>query len=133
MKAVSVDEGTTLKRWMPKAHGRATVIRKRSSHINLVLDEIKPQKRAPVKKKKEKEKEKISATSLSEAVKIEHNLKKVKNDTGKKSGNTEIDEKEEVFDTRMMGKKRHNQHRDAKDKKQAGGIKKKSYSKQKEG
>ncbi len=32
-----VDAGTTLHRWMPRAMGRATPIRKRSSHITLVL------------------------------------------------------------------------------------------------
>ncbi len=34
---VYVDGGPVLKRWMPKAHGRATPIRERTSHINLVL------------------------------------------------------------------------------------------------
>lgn len=38
---IMVDEGQTIKRWMPRAHGRATPIRKRTSHINLVLAEIK--------------------------------------------------------------------------------------------
>lgn len=41
VKAVTVDEGVTLKRWMPKAHGRATKIRKRGCHINLILGEVK--------------------------------------------------------------------------------------------
>lgn len=41
VKSLTVDEGTTLKRWMPKAHGRATKIRKRGCHINLTLGEIK--------------------------------------------------------------------------------------------
>jgi large subunit ribosomal protein L22 len=32
-----VDEGRTLKRYMPAAHGRANPIRKRSSHMTIVL------------------------------------------------------------------------------------------------
>jgi large subunit ribosomal protein L22 len=40
IKEIKVDEGLTLKRWMPRAHGRATKIRKRACHINLVLAEI---------------------------------------------------------------------------------------------
>ena len=34
---LTVDGGPMLKRWMPKAHGRATPVRERTSHINLVL------------------------------------------------------------------------------------------------
>lgn len=32
-----VDEGPTLKRWRPRAYGRATRIRKRTSHITVVV------------------------------------------------------------------------------------------------
>jgi large subunit ribosomal protein L22 len=39
IKKVSVDQGPTMKRYQPRALGRATMIRKRSSHITLVLDE----------------------------------------------------------------------------------------------
>lgn len=40
IKSITVDSGPVLKRWMPRAHGRATPIRKRTSYVNLVLSEI---------------------------------------------------------------------------------------------
>lgn len=39
VKKVWVDEGATMKRYMPRAQGRATVVRKRLSHLNMILDE----------------------------------------------------------------------------------------------
>lgn len=42
IKSISADEGVTLKRWMPRAHGRASAIRKRACHIHVVLAEITP-------------------------------------------------------------------------------------------
>lgn len=39
IKSVWVDEGPVLKRFRPRAQGRASGIRKRTSHINVVLDE----------------------------------------------------------------------------------------------
>jgi large subunit ribosomal protein L22 len=41
IKKITVDEGPRLKRWRPRAFGRAAPIIKRSSHINMVLDEVK--------------------------------------------------------------------------------------------
>jgi len=41
IKEIRSDEGVMLKRWMPRAHGRATSIRKRGCHVSLVLAEIK--------------------------------------------------------------------------------------------
>lgn len=40
VKRVWVDEGKVMKRFLPRAQGRATPLRKRSSHISLVLDEL---------------------------------------------------------------------------------------------
>lgn len=39
VKLVWVDEGPSLKRFRPRAQGRATGVQKRMSHINVVLDE----------------------------------------------------------------------------------------------
>ncbi len=37
LSAAKVDEGPTMKRWRPRAQGRATRINKRTSHITLVV------------------------------------------------------------------------------------------------
>lgn len=37
IKKITVDEGVTLKRWMPKWRGTAHPIRKRTSHITVIL------------------------------------------------------------------------------------------------
>ena len=39
IKSVNVDEGPTMKRWRPRAQGRAFRIRKRTCHVCIVLDE----------------------------------------------------------------------------------------------
>ena len=49
-----VDEGPTMKRWRPRAQGRATRINKRTSHITLVVqpsDVVAAKKASPKKRK----------------------------------------------------------------------------------
>lgn len=37
IKEIRVDEGPTLRRWRPRAMGRATRIRKRTSHVTVIV------------------------------------------------------------------------------------------------
>ncbi|MDD5040346.1 MAG: 50S ribosomal protein L22 [Patescibacteria group bacterium] len=64
IKRISVDEGPALKRWEGRAFGRASMIRKRSSHVAIVLDEKKPTaKKASKQRKSQKETRTGSATA----------------------------------------------------------------------
>jgi len=48
VKNIQVDQGPTLKRWRPRAFGRAATIRKRTSHVTL---ELEGKEGMPVQKK----------------------------------------------------------------------------------
>ncbi len=54
IKQITVDQGPTLKRWRARAFGRAAEIRKRSSHVVIVLDEIKATKASASASSKQK-------------------------------------------------------------------------------
>lgn len=41
IKTIKADGGPMMKRWLPRAFGRAAPVRKRTSHITIVLDEVK--------------------------------------------------------------------------------------------
>jgi large subunit ribosomal protein L22 len=49
IKTITVDKGRTFTRFMPRAFGRATPINRESSHIEIVLDERAPKKKAATK------------------------------------------------------------------------------------
>lgn len=55
---VTVDEGTKLKRWHPMSRGRAYPIEKKTSHITIVLDELKNKKESKRALRKIKNKKK---------------------------------------------------------------------------
>ena len=68
IKSLLVDGGPSLKRWLPRAMGRATPILKRTSSIKLVLGEIKEGSGKIKKTRKEKEGEpKETARNLPES------------------------------------------------------------------
>jgi len=51
IKEIKVNEGAKLKRWLPRAYGRASLILKRTSHIELILAEkVEGKGRKKVKK-----------------------------------------------------------------------------------
>jgi large subunit ribosomal protein L22 len=53
VKKITADEGQTLHRWMSKAMGRATPVRKRTTHVSIVLDDLSSK---PTKNKKKNKK-----------------------------------------------------------------------------
>ena len=70
---IKVNEGPTMKRWRPRAHGRAAKILKRTCHIELVLEaKEKPAKKEKEVSKKETPKKKAATKKeVKKAVKKE--------------------------------------------------------------
>ena len=58
--AITVDAGKALKRWQPKAFGRATPIRKETSRVKIVLEEIVASGKA----------KKVKKTDTSDIIKV---------------------------------------------------------------
>jgi len=74
IKKITADEGPKLKRWRPRAYGRATQILKRSTHVTIILDEMeKKEEQKETKKERPKQNKSIKEKDKS------NNLKKGKN------------------------------------------------------
>lgn len=56
VKKVLADQGPTLKRWRPRAFGRPAGIKKRTTHITIILEEMAAPKKQESKKTKKQEK-----------------------------------------------------------------------------
>ena len=100
IKEIKVDEGVVLKRWMPRAFGRATPIRKKTSHITVILGELNNSGTVEVIKRKIDAPLKLSSKPAGEeAVKSEPATEKnVKEEQGHEP---------EVQDVRMEGHRGH--------------------------
>jgi len=104
IKEIRSDEGVMLKRWMPRAHGRATSIRKRGCHLNLILAEIKAsgQKAKKVLKVADPVKlEKLVADSAKTA-----KVTKAKKESKTKNA-AAVEKTAEIIDPRMEGHHAH--------------------------
>ncbi len=94
IKEVKVNEGPSLKRWTPKAHGRATQILKKTSHIDLTLGEIKETANAQANKSKIEEPIKLSSHPKGEGfVEIEEAKEEGATETAQEKGKKTLDPK----------------------------------------
>jgi len=94
IKEIRSDEGVMLKRWMPRAHGRATSIRKRGCHLSLVLAEIKASGQKEKKVVKIADPVKLEKLSQESDKKLGKLAPKAEKDKAKK---TPIAEKAKIF------------------------------------
>lgn len=78
ISSITVDQGPMLKRWLPRAMGRATPIQKKMSHITLVLAEGKQFNRFTVPKAKITKSEKAISKEKAEIKKSEYKKKEQK-------------------------------------------------------
>lgn len=107
IKEIRVDEGPVMKRWMPKAFGRATHIRKRSAHIILVLGEIKDSGEVTPKSKKSAKPLKSGIRPKEdEGVKIKQDEKKVEKDD-LKIEKVNIEKGKKIVDVTREGRHGH--------------------------
>ncbi len=126
--AVKVDGGTTLKRSMPRAMGRASKINKRTSHISIMLDEIVKSKITDTKTKDEDKDKKPTAATLVKSLAEVKTMAKADNLEENKAIATDEGHKPDIKDPRMEGSDRNKQHLDQLRKKGPGGKVRRIFS-----
>jgi len=92
---IRVDQGPTLLRYMPRARGTANEIRKKSSHITIILKEKGISEKKIEKPKEEKKLEKVSEEKVKEIKKEKITLKK--EEIKKEKIKTQVMPKQKIF------------------------------------
>ena len=81
---IFVDEGPVAKRRFPRAKGKSDIIRKRTSHVTIILDEINKAVKDVTKSKKNKPRKDKARTKKLKGGKRESKSKKTKKTVSKK-------------------------------------------------
>ncbi len=107
IKEIRVDEGPKLKRWQPRAFGRAYPILKRSSHISIILA-APPQASQPAGPKGITPQERLvkPKQAVRESVSAKEPIAK--------AAKAPLREGPAIWDVRRQGSQRHKQHGDKK-------------------
>lgn len=106
IKHITAEDGPTLKRWRPRAFGRAAMIRKRTSHVFLVLSDgqeivaaDKAEKASESKKEKDEEKSVEIVEKKSKSDKVKTSKTKAEKPKKKKEAQVEEEVKENKKDS----------------------------------
>jgi large subunit ribosomal protein L22 len=111
---ITADAGPTLHRWRPRAHGRAAPIRKRTSHVVVILSDespadvhrsqVKGGKKPSSKTSKESSKKVAKGPSASKEKKAVKAKKEENRTTAKKSTEAKADKKPENAEKKLASK-----------------------------
>lgn len=90
IKSIKIDGGPMYKRYMPRAMGRATMIKHRTSHINILLSDERggvkkeTEEPKPIKKETQKKEERKKAETETKKIKGKKEIKETRKKTDRK-------------------------------------------------